>query len=80
MLKKENKPKTYVCWVNSIIHDISPTLENGNLEESEVCLTNVVKVNIAVDPGEVVLSAGDHVWYNISVHSHTKFIYTLVKK
>ena len=26
------RKKTYTCWINSIIHDISPSLENGHLK------------------------------------------------
>lgn len=74
------KGKTYIGGVNSIIHNIGPPLENCHLEQGEVGLAHVIKVYVAVDPGEIVVDTSGHVRHNVGVHRCTKLVYTLVKK
>ena len=38
--------RSYVSAVHSIVHDVNPALENGHLEEGEVGVAHVVKVDV----------------------------------
>ena len=49
---------SYVSAVHSIVHDVNPALENGHLEEGEVGVAHVVKVDVRVLPGEALGQTG----------------------
>ena len=49
---------SYVSAVHSIVHDVYPALEYGHLEESQVGVAHVVKVDVGVLPGEALGEAG----------------------
>ena len=53
-----SKLRSYVSTVHSIVHDVNPALENGHLEESQVGVAHVVKVDVGVLPGEALGLAG----------------------
>ena len=44
--------------VHSIVHDVYPAFENGHLEESQVGVAHVVKVDVGVLPGEALGQTG----------------------
>ena len=48
------KLRSYVSTVHRIVHDVNPALENGHLEESQVGVAHVVKVDVGVLPGETL--------------------------
>ena len=52
------KLRSYVSAVHSIVHDVYPALEDGHLEESQVGVADVVKVDVGVLPGEALGEAG----------------------
>ena len=45
-------PQPYFSAVHSRVHDVDPALEDGHLEEGEVGVAHVVKVDVWVEPGE----------------------------
>ena len=57
---------SYVSAVHSIVHDVYPALEYGHLEESQVGVAHVVKVDVGVLPretlGETGLPVRDPLW------------------
>ena len=40
------KVRSYVSAVHSIVHDVYPALEDGHLEESQVGVADMVKVDV----------------------------------
>lgn len=52
------KVRSYVSAVHSIVHDVYPALEDGHLEQSQVGVAHVVKVDVRVLPGETLGQAG----------------------
>ena len=60
------KVRSYVSTVHRIVHDVYPALEYGHLEESQVGVADVVKVDVGVLPGEALgeagLPVGDPLW------------------
>ena len=48
---------SYVSRVDGIVHDVYPTLECGNLEKTQVCIADMVKIHIWVVPRQVVCIA-----------------------
>ena len=51
--------------INGVGHDLDPALEGGRLEEADVGVAHVVKVDGRVDPlGAVLLEAGAHVGHD----------------
>ena len=55
--------------VNGVLHDGDPALEGGHLEQGQVGVAHVVKVDGRVDPlGPVLLQAGRHVGGDLGTH------------
>lgn len=62
--------RTHVSWVDRVVHDGDPALESGRLEEADVGVANVVKVDRRVVPLRVVLvEAGPHVGHHLVAHA-----------
>ena len=66
--------RSYLSAVHSRVHDVYPALEDGHLEEGEVGVTHVVKVDVWVLPGEAEGEAGLPVGYEVGVGDLTGLV------
>ena len=64
----------YLSAVGSVIHHCDPALEDGHLEEGEVGVTHVVKVDVWVLPGEAEGEAGLPVRHEVGVGDLTGLV------
>lgn len=66
--------RSYLSAVHSRVHDVYPALEDGHLEEGEVGVTHVVKVDVWVLPGEAEGEAGLPVGHEVGVGDLTGLV------
>ena len=69
--------RSYLSAVHSRVHDVYPALEDGHLEEGEVGVTHVVKVDVWVLPGEPQGQAGLSVGDQVGVGHVAPLVYAL---
>lgn len=73
-------PPSYFSAVHSRVHDVNPALEDGHLEEGEVGVAHVVKVDVWVLPGEAEGEAGVPVGDEVGVGQLASVVQALETK